>query len=29
MDTVIFACVHSAGLPQAAAAWLNALADPA
>ena len=27
--TVIFACVHNAGRSQIAAAWLNALADPA
>jgi len=29
MDTVIFACVHNAGRSQMAAAWFNALADPA
>ncbi|HBZ72793.1 MAG TPA: low molecular weight phosphatase family protein [Deltaproteobacteria bacterium] len=29
MDTVIFACVHSAGRSQIAAAWFNRLADPA
>jgi len=29
MTTVIFACVHSAGRSQMAAAFLNALADPA
>ena len=29
MKTVIFACVHSAGRSQMAAAFLNALADPA
>jgi arsenate reductase len=28
-DTVIFACVHSAGRSQMAAAFFNALADPA
>jgi arsenate reductase len=28
MKTVIFACVHSAGRSQMAAAWFNALADP-
>jgi arsenate reductase (thioredoxin) len=28
MKTVIFACVHSAGRSQMAAAWLNKLADP-
>lgn len=28
-DRVIFACVHSAGRSQMAAAWFNALADPA
>ena len=27
-DRVIFACVHSAGRSQMAAAWFNALADP-
>jgi arsenate reductase (thioredoxin) len=27
--TVIFACVHNAGRSQMAAAWFNALADPA
>ena len=29
IDTVIFACVHNAGRSQMAAAWFNALADPA
>jgi arsenate reductase len=29
MSTVIFACVHSAGRSQMAAAFFNALADPA
>ena len=29
METVIFACVHNAGRSQMAAAWFNALADPA
>ncbi len=29
MTTVIFGCVHNAGRSQMAAAWLNALADPA
>ena len=29
MDTVVFACVHNAGRSQIAAAWFNALADPA
>lgn len=29
MKTVIFACVHSAGRSQMAAAWFNQLADPA
>lgn len=29
MTTVVFACVHNAGRSQMAAAWLNALADPA
>jgi arsenate reductase len=29
MITVIFACVHNAGRSQMAAAWFNALADPA
>jgi arsenate reductase len=29
MNTVIFACVHNAGRSQMAAAWFNALADPA
>jgi arsenate reductase len=29
MRTVIFACVHNAGRSQMAAAWLNALGDPA
>jgi arsenate reductase (thioredoxin) len=29
MDTVVFACVHNAGRSQMAAAWFNALADPA
>lgn len=28
MKLVIFACVHSAGRSQMAAAWLNAMADP-
>jgi arsenate reductase len=28
MRTVIFACVHSAGRSQMAAAWFNQLADP-
>jgi arsenate reductase len=28
MKTVIFACVHSAGRSQMAAAWFNALAEP-
>jgi len=28
MRTVIFACVHSAGRSQMAAAWFNRLADP-
>jgi arsenate reductase len=28
MKTVIFACVHSAGRSQMAAAWFNQLADP-
>jgi arsenate reductase (thioredoxin) len=28
MKTVIFACVHSAGRSQIAAAWFNQLADP-
>lgn len=28
MKTVVFACVHSAGRSQMAAAWLNRLADP-
>lgn len=28
MQRVIFACVHSAGRSQMAAAWLNALSDP-
>jgi arsenate reductase len=27
MNTVIFACIHSAGRSQMAAAWFNALAD--
>ncbi len=29
MTTVLFACVHNAGRSQIAAAWFNALADPA
>ena len=29
METVLFACVHNAGRSQMAAAWFNALADPA
>jgi arsenate reductase (thioredoxin) len=29
MTTVIFACVHNAGRSQMAAAWFNALSDPA
>ena|SRR5438045_2456496 len=29
MEQVIFACVHNAGRSQMAAAWFNALADPA
>jgi arsenate reductase len=29
MMTVLFACVHNAGRSQMAAAWFNALADPA
>jgi arsenate reductase len=29
MKTVIFACVHSAGRSQMAAAWFNEIADPA
>ena len=29
METVVFACVHNAGRSQMAAAWFNALADPA
>ena len=29
VQTVIFACVHNAGRSQMAAAWFNALADPA
>jgi arsenate reductase len=29
MKTVIFACVHNAGRSQMAAAWFNALSDPA
>src|SRR5712692_1978472 len=29
MTTVLFACVHNAGRSQIAAAFLNALADPA
>ena len=29
MDTIIFACVHNAGRSQMAAAFFNALADPA
>ena len=28
-STVVFACVHNAGRSQMAAAWFNALADPA
>jgi arsenate reductase len=28
-STVLFACVHNAGRSQMAAAWFNALADPA
>lgn len=28
MKTVLFACVHSAGRSQMAAAWFNVLADP-
>lgn len=28
MKTYLFACVHSAGRSQMAAAWLNRLADP-
>lgn len=28
MKTVIFACIHSAGRSQMAAAWFNAVADP-
>jgi arsenate reductase len=29
VKTIIFACVHSAGRSQMAAAWFNALVDPA
>ena len=29
MNTVLFACIHNAGRSQMAAAWFNALADPA
>jgi arsenate reductase len=29
MNTVIFACIHNAGRSQMAAAWFNALVDPA
>ena len=29
MENVVFACVHNAGRSQMAAAWFNALADPA
>ena len=29
MERVIFACIHNAGRSQMAAAWFNALADPA
>src|SRR5687767_5267011 len=29
MKTVLFACVHNAGRSQIAAAWFNALTDPA
>jgi arsenate reductase len=29
MNTILFACVHNAGRSQMAAAWFNALADPA
>lgn len=29
MRTIIFACVHNAGRSQMAAAWFNALCDPA
>jgi arsenate reductase len=29
MKTVLFACIHNAGRSQIAAAWFNALADPA
>ena len=29
MKTVIFACIHNAGRSQMAAAWFNALANPA
>ncbi len=29
MNTVLFACVHNAGRSQMAAAWFDALADPA
>ena len=29
MNTVLFACIHNAGRSQMAAAWFNALANPA
>jgi arsenate reductase len=29
VKTVLFACVHNAGRSQMAAAWFNALSDPA
>lgn len=29
MKTIIFACIHNAGRSQMAAAWFNALVDPA
>ena len=29
MNTIIFACIHNAGRSQMAAAWFNALSDPA
>jgi arsenate reductase len=29
MTTIIFACIHNAGRSQMAAAWFNALVDPA
>lgn len=29
MKTVLFACIHNAGRSQMAAAWFNALSDPA